>query len=266
MHHAHLSPDSSAILNSDSDDTRGPSTGPRYRSTEAGRAEAGWAGAGWRGSRRVGAGWGAGVGWARTDWVGAGGVGTGIPLGRLVSTTSSTRTAPGLESGLLPLPHFGDCTQDGQPGSQPHSAIASRVAPQPCRRRPVRPLGEAGPARVAVVDEDASAPRCPGAGRWRARRCPTGRRWPPAAAARSRRARRRAAHPARRPPRRRPRPATAAESGEPDRDGAQLAGRAGPAAGCRSPRRWRSAGAGSDTTWLVTSTSPRKSPTGPAST
>ena len=48
--------------------------------------------------------------------------------GRFANTTSSTRIASGLESGSLPLPHFGDCTQDGQPDSQPHSAIASRVA------------------------------------------------------------------------------------------------------------------------------------------
>ena len=31
------------------------------------------------------------------------------------STTSSSRTAPALSRGSLPLPHFGDCTHDGQP-------------------------------------------------------------------------------------------------------------------------------------------------------
>jgi len=48
--------------------------------------------------------------------------------GRAASTVSNTRTAPGLCSGLLPLPHFGDWTHDGHPVSHPHDAIASRVA------------------------------------------------------------------------------------------------------------------------------------------
>ncbi|MDT5031321.1 MAG: hypothetical protein QOC94_1492 [Actinoplanes sp.] len=43
-------------------------------------------------------------------------------------TTSSTLTAVSLSRGLLPFPHFGDWTQDGQPVSQPHEAMASRVA------------------------------------------------------------------------------------------------------------------------------------------
>lgn len=43
-------------------------------------------------------------------------------------TTSSTRTAPGLWSGLLPFPHLGDWTQDGHPFSQTHEEMASRVA------------------------------------------------------------------------------------------------------------------------------------------
>ncbi len=47
---------------------------------------------------------------------------------RAASTVSRTRTAPGLCSGLFPLPHFGDWTHDGQPDSQPQAAIASRVA------------------------------------------------------------------------------------------------------------------------------------------
>ena len=33
-------------------------------------------------------------------------------------STSSRTTAPRLSSGLFPLPHFGDCTHDGQPSSQ----------------------------------------------------------------------------------------------------------------------------------------------------
>jgi len=44
------------------------------------------------------------------------------------SSTSSSRTAPSLSSGSLPLPHLGDWTQDGHPSEQPQSAMASRVA------------------------------------------------------------------------------------------------------------------------------------------
>lgn len=36
--------------------------------------------------------------------------------------------APALSRGSFPFPHLGDCTQDGQPLSQPQSATASRVA------------------------------------------------------------------------------------------------------------------------------------------
>ena len=46
---------------------------------------------------------------------------------------SSTLTASTLLNGSLPLPHFGDWTQDGQPCSQPHEAIAARVAPSHSR-------------------------------------------------------------------------------------------------------------------------------------
>ena len=62
-------------------------------------------------------------------------------LRQLAQDASRTRTAPGLSSGLLPLPHLGDWTQDGQPASQPHSAIAvpggARASRRP-RRRPAR--------------------------------------------------------------------------------------------------------------------------------
>ena len=60
------------------------------------------------------------------------------------------------------------------------------------------PLGDAGAARVAVVDEDRRARRCRGASASRRRRCPSGRTWPPAAAGRSPRARPRGSRPARR--------------------------------------------------------------------
>jgi secretion/DNA translocation related TadE-like protein len=44
------------------------------------------------------------------------------------STASKTRTASAFASGSFPLPHFGDCTHDGQPRSQPHDVMAVRVA------------------------------------------------------------------------------------------------------------------------------------------
>ena len=50
------------------------------------------------------------------------------PIPRARSTTSSTVPAPALSSGTLPLPHFGDCTHDGQPARHAQSSIAARVA------------------------------------------------------------------------------------------------------------------------------------------
>ena len=43
--------------------------------------------------------------------------------------------APPLSSGSLPLPHFGDWMQDGQPVEHSHAAIASRVAVSHSRTR-----------------------------------------------------------------------------------------------------------------------------------
>src|SRR5690606_8760043 len=48
--------------------------------------------------------------------------------GACASRRSSTTPAPRLLSGLLPLPHLGDCTHDGQPSRHGHEATASRVA------------------------------------------------------------------------------------------------------------------------------------------
>ena len=72
-------------------------------------------------------------------------------------TTSRTRTAPALSSGSLPLPHFGDCTQDGQPLSHSQLATVARVAVQPFAQRREAALGETRAAGVAVVDEDRRA-------------------------------------------------------------------------------------------------------------
>ena len=74
--------------------------------------------------------------------------------GRAARTTSSSATAPALSRGSLPLPHLGDWTHEGQPVAQPQPPRASRVARQPVAERLVRPLGEAGASRVAVVDHD----------------------------------------------------------------------------------------------------------------
>src|SRR5579864_3882875 len=46
---------------------------------------------------------------------------------------SRRRTAPCLDSGWLPFPHFGDWTQDGQPTSQSQAEMACLVAPSQSR-------------------------------------------------------------------------------------------------------------------------------------
>ena len=43
-------------------------------------------------------------------------------------TAVSSREAPALSSGSLPLPHFGDWTHEGQPSSHGQASISSRVA------------------------------------------------------------------------------------------------------------------------------------------
>lgn len=48
--------------------------------------------------------------------------------GACARTASSSRTAAAFSSGLLPLPHFGDCTHAGQPVRHGQVAIACRVA------------------------------------------------------------------------------------------------------------------------------------------
>ena len=53
----------------------------------------------------------------------------------------SRATAPALSRGSFPLPHLGDCTQAGQPRSQPHAAMAARVADSHLEGV-VGPLGE----------------------------------------------------------------------------------------------------------------------------
>ncbi len=68
------------------------------------------------------------------------------------------RTAPALSSGALPLPHLGDCTQDGQPVRHSQSRIAARVAasqrPSTACPRSAKP----GAAGMAVVHEHGGPP------------------------------------------------------------------------------------------------------------
>ena len=66
----------------------------------------------------------------------------------------SNAIAAALSRYSFQLPHFGDCTHDGQPSSHGHAATRSSVA-RACRvGRVERELGDAGAARVAVVHED----------------------------------------------------------------------------------------------------------------
>ncbi len=78
---------------------------------------------------------------------------------RRSSICSSSRSAPALDSGSLRLPHLGDCTQEGQPSEQRHSAISRRASSQSSSKRGERRPGDPDPAGVAVVDEDRRAPR-----------------------------------------------------------------------------------------------------------
>lgn len=51
-----------------------------------------------------------------------------LALRSSASTAVSSREAPVLSSGLLPLPHLGDCTQDGQPATHAHESMVADVA------------------------------------------------------------------------------------------------------------------------------------------
>ena len=46
----------------------------------------------------------------------------------MVTSAPSSFNEARLSSGWLPLPHFGDCTHDGQPSSQPQERTVSQVA------------------------------------------------------------------------------------------------------------------------------------------
>ena len=81
-----------------------------------------------------------------------------VSCGAWASTAASSAWAPRLSSGSLPLPHLGDCTHDGQPPRTRtrRSRRGSRRSQVRAAREPA--LGEAGAARVAVVDEDRGQP------------------------------------------------------------------------------------------------------------
>ncbi len=55
--------------------------------------------------------------------------------GGYASSVLSSRTAPALSSGSLPLPHLGDWIQEGQPRSHSQAVIAASVAPSQSRAR-----------------------------------------------------------------------------------------------------------------------------------
>ena len=94
-----------------------------------------------------------------------------------------------LVEGSLPLPHLGDCTHDGHPREHGHCSIVSSVAASQRSAVAESALDDPGAARIAVVDEDRAAGRCPDAAASTRRPRPSGRTSPPAAGARSPRAR-----------------------------------------------------------------------------
>ena len=96
--------------------------------------------------------------------------------GARVPSRPSSAIAPRLSRYSFQLPHFGDCTHDGQPSSQEHAAMRSSVAPRVAGRGLERELGDPGAAGVAVVDEDRRLRRSAGAAPSRRRRRPSGRR------------------------------------------------------------------------------------------
>ena len=75
------------------------------------------------------------------------------PLASAPSTRRSTPTAPALSSGSLPLPHFGDCTHDGQPSRALARLDRRRRRLPPRRDLPEAAVGESRAAGIAVVDE-----------------------------------------------------------------------------------------------------------------
>ena len=79
------------------------------------------------------------------------------PSPNACSTTSSTRTAPGLSSGALPLPHLGDCTHEGQPVRHSHPEIAARVAASQRGSTSCPRSAKPAAAGVPVVHEDRRA-------------------------------------------------------------------------------------------------------------
>ena len=195
--------------------------------------------------------------------------GGGLPLPahpspNAFSTTSSTRTAPALSSGSLPLPHLGDCTHDGQPRARtrsPRSPPGWRASQRGSRRRPRS--AKPGAAGVAVVDEDR---RAAGVGVQRGRHAAD----VPAVAGREQRQQpdrgvlggvQRARHPRDVHPGARP---GGLVEVVPDRHacaGSAAGGRAARSPAPRRPvrRRWYA------TTWVVTSTAPNATRTGPRS-
>ena len=59
-----------------------------------------------------------------------------------------------MSRGWLLLPHLGEWMHDGQPDSQGHCSMTSRVARHKIFYHLVAVFGDADPSGVAVVDED----------------------------------------------------------------------------------------------------------------
>ena len=74
------------------------------------------------------------------------------------------------------LPHFGDCTHDGQPSSHGHAATSSARCVQVFGHPLERELGDAGAARDSRRRRRSSARRSGGASPSTRRRRPSGRR------------------------------------------------------------------------------------------
>ena len=135
----------------------------------------------------------------------------------------------------------------------------SRVAVEPGAGSPEAALGEARRRRGGRRRRRPSAARCPGARPWRRRRCPSGRRSRREAAGRSSSARRRAQRQGGRGPGAPPR--SRAASGTVHQTAVVRSARTGRSRGSSpstSPPGWRRLR--NETTWWLTSTSPKRQP------
>ena len=71
-----------------------------------------------------------------------------------VASRRSSSRAPRLDSGSFRLPHFGDCTHEGQPERHGHSPINRFASATRRSKLVVAAAGDPDAARMSVVDED----------------------------------------------------------------------------------------------------------------